>query len=177
MAFELQPILTGELLQLRPLCNDDFDDLYGGRLGSADWEQHPVQDRYKEDVFRAFFREALACGGTLVAVDSNDERIIGSARFHGYDAEKSEIEIGWSFLARSHWGGVYNREMKRLMLRHAFRFVGRVTFLVGPQNVRSQRAMEKIGGLRAGSRPDAGGRESYLYEVRRGESGAERAER
>jgi RimJ/RimL family protein N-acetyltransferase len=176
MAFDLQPTLTGELLRLRPLGVDDFDGLYAVAADPLIWEQHPVKDRYKEDVFRAFFHEALACGGTLVAVDTKDDRIIGSSRFHGYDAEKSEIEIGWSFLARSHWGGVYNREMKRLMLWHAFRFVDRVIFLVDPQNVRSQKAMEKIGGLRAGSRPDAGGRESYLYEIRTGEGGAERAE-
>src|SRR5437667_4975649 len=69
------------------------------------------------------------------------------------------------FLARSHWGGIYNREMKQLMLRHAFQFVNSVIFLVGPQNLRSQRAMEKIGGFRAGSRRDGGGRESFVYQI------------
>ena len=122
----------------------------------------------KEEVFRAFFREALESGGALIAIDSRDGRVIGSSRFHGYDSEKSEIEIGWTFLARSHWGGVYNREMKQLMLRHAFRFVKSVIFLVGPQNVRSQRAMEKIGGVRVGSRLDANGRESLVYRITRG---------
>jgi RimJ/RimL family protein N-acetyltransferase len=101
----------------------------------------------------------------LIAVDSKDGQVIGSSRFHGYDSEKSEIEIGWTFLARSHWGGIYNGEMKQLMLRHAFRFVKSVIFLVGPQNVRSQRALEKIGGIRVGSRPDASGRESLVYRV------------
>ena len=98
----------------------------------------------------------MESAGALIAIDSTDGQAIGSSRFHGYDSEKSEIEIGWTFLARSRWGGVYNREMKRLMLRHAFRFVNCVVFLVGPQNVRSQRAMEKIGGVRAGSRPIPG---------------------
>jgi len=55
--------------------------------------------------------------------------------------------------------------MKQLMLRHAFKFVKSIIFLVGPQNFRSQRAMEKIGGMRAGSRPDAGGRESFVYRI------------
>ena len=91
--------------------------------------------------------------------------MIGSSRFHGYDNEKSEIEIGWTFLARSHWGGAYNREMKQLMLRHAFRFVNSVVFLVGPQNFRSQGAMEKIGGVRVGSRPDSTGRESVVFQI------------
>jgi len=101
----------------------------------------------------------------LITLDAKDNQIIGSSRFHGYDQEKSQIEIGWTFLARSHWGGVCNREMKRLMLEHAFKFVNSVIFLVGPQNLRSQRAMEKIGGVRVGSRPDASGRESLVYQI------------
>ena len=83
------------------------------------WAQHPVRDRYQEEVFKAFFREALECVGALIAIDCNNGRVIGSSRFHGYEELKSEIEIGWTFLARSHWGGMYNKEMKQLMLRHA----------------------------------------------------------
>ena len=156
MPFDLQPVLQGEILELRPLRPEDFHDLYAVASDPLIWEQHPVKDRYKEEVFKEFFREALESGGALIAIDSKDGQVIGSSRFHGYDEEKSEIEIGWTFLARSHWGGVYNREMKQLMLRHAFRFVNSVIFLVGPQNLRSQRAMEKIGGVRVGSRLDSG---------------------
>lgn len=101
----------------------------------------------------------------MVAIDSRNGRVIGSSRFHGYHEEKSEIEIGWTFLARPHWGGVYNREMKRLMLRHAFQFVSSVIFLVGPQNLRSQRAVEQMGGVRAGSGLDGSGRDSYVYRI------------
>jgi RimJ/RimL family protein N-acetyltransferase len=165
MSFDLQPILKGELLELRPLRAEDFHDLYPVAADPLIWEQHPIKDRYKEEVFKVFFREALESGGALIAIDSKDGQVIGSSRFHGYDKEKSKIEIGWTFLARSHWGGIYNREMKQLMLRHAFRFVNSVIFLVGPQNVRSQRAVEKIGGVRVGSRPDGGGRDSFLYQI------------
>lgn len=165
MSFDLQPILQGELLSLRPLRPEDIHALYAVASDPLIWEQHPIKDRHQKDVFAMFFREALASGGALVAIDCKDVRVIGSSRFHGYDKERNEIEIGWTFLARSHWGGVYNREMKQLMLRHAFRFVRRVIFLVGPQNLRSQRAVEKIGGARAGSRPDTGGRDSMVYEI------------
>ena len=165
MPFDLQPILKGDLLELRPLRPEDFHDLYAVASDPLIWEQHPVNDRYKEEVFKGFFREALESGGALIAIDSKDGRVIGSSRFHGYDEEKSEIEIGWTFLARSHWGGIYNREMKQLMLRHAFKFVNSVIFLVGPQNLRSQKAMEKLGGVRVGSRPDADGRESFVYQI------------
>lgn len=165
MAFELQPTLQGELVELRPLRQDDFDRLYAVASDPLIWEQHPAHDRFKENDFREFFREALDSGGALIAIDRRTGHVVGSSRFHGYDPVRREIEIGWTFLARSRWGGAFNGEMKRLMLRHAFRFVDTVVFLVGPENVRSQRAVEKIGGVRAGTRPNTIGRESILYEI------------
>lgn len=165
MPFDLQPTLKGELLTLRPLGPEDFHDLYAVAADPLIWEQHPNRDRHREEVFRQFFREALESGGALIVIDSDDDQVIGSSRFHGYDPEKSEIEIGWTFLARSRWGGLYNREMKKLMLRHAFRFVKKVVFLVGAQNLRSQRALEKIGAVRAGSRLDANGRDMLVYQI------------
>jgi RimJ/RimL family protein N-acetyltransferase len=165
MPFDLQPNLKGQLLELRPLRRDDFQDLYAVASDPLIWEQHPNKDRYQESVFKEFFREALASGGALLAIDSKSGQAIGSSRFNAYDADKREIEIGWTFLARSHWGGAYNREMKRLMLEHAFRFVSSVLFVIGPENFRSQRAVEKIGGVRVGSRTDPNGRVSFVYRV------------
>ncbi len=165
MSFELQPILEGELVRLTPLRAEDWDALYAVASDPSLWEQHPSSDRYLEQVFREFFREAMESGGALIVIDRKDGQVIGSSRFHGYDEEKSEIEIGWTFLARSHWGGRYNKEMKRLMLQHAYRFVKSVLFLVGPLNLRSQKAVEKIGGVRVGSRIDANGRESVVFRI------------
>jgi RimJ/RimL family protein N-acetyltransferase len=162
--FDLQPTLTGELVTLRPLRPDDFDALFEVAADPLIWEQHPASDRYKEDVFRQFVREALDSGGAFVVLDAKDGRVIGSTRYYGYDKEKSEIEIGWTFLARQYWGGRYNKEMKELMLRHAFRFVDTVIFLVGPQNARSRRAVEKIGGILAGETRRAG-RDSIVYRI------------
>ena len=151
MSFDLQPILKGELIELRPLKSEDWDDLFAVASDPLIWEQHPEDDRYKEDVFRIFFKDALDSGGAFVAIDTKSKQIIGSTRFHGYDSERSEIEIGWTFLARKYWGGRYNQEMKQLMLAHAFKFVENVVFFVGENNIRSQRATEKIGGLKNGT--------------------------
>jgi RimJ/RimL family protein N-acetyltransferase len=165
MPFDLQPTLDGSLVTLRPLRADDFDALFAVASDPLIWAQHPASDRYQNDVFRRYFDEGMSSGGALIAIDRNDERIIGSSRYHGYDEERSEIEIGWTFLARSHWGGKYNGEMKRLMLDHAFRFVSRVVFLIGPENFRSQRAVEKIGGVRAGTRIDGKREERVVFEI------------
>ncbi len=48
------------------------------------------------------------------------------------------------------WGTTYNRAMKTLMLDHAFQSVEAVLFHVGASNVRSQKAMERLGGVRVG---------------------------
>jgi RimJ/RimL family protein N-acetyltransferase len=150
MSFDLQPNLKGELIGLRPLTPEDWEDLFAVASDPLIWEQHPESDRYKEDVFKLFFQEALESGGAFVIIDKKSGQIIGSTRFYGYDPEKSEIEIGWTFLARKYWGGRYNREMKQLMLDHAFQFVESVIFYVGENNIRSQKATEKVGGVRNG---------------------------
>ena len=150
--FELQPHLIGELLEVRPLRPEDWENLFAVAADPLVWEQHPASDRYQEKVFREFFREALESGGAFVVIDRQTQMIIGSSRYFGFDPHNSEIEIGWTFLARSYWGGKYNGELKRLMLDHAFRFVKNVVFLIGPTNLRSQRAVEKIGGVMIGRR-------------------------
>jgi N-acetyltransferase len=165
MPFELQPTLEGDLLRLRPLRADDYDALFAVASDPLIWEQHPVPDRYQPDVFRGFFQEAMESGGAFVVIDKKDGSIIGSSRYLEYDEERREIEIGFTFLARKYWGGVYNREMKNLMLRHAFRFVRHVVFLVGPSNWRSQKAMEKIGGVRIEPRMNKAGRMNVVFQI------------
>ena len=165
MAFDLQPTLTGMILELRPMHAGDFDAFFRVAADPEIWEQHPDPDRFSEPIFRNFFDEGIASGGALVALDRATGQIIGSSRYHGYSEAQSVVEIGWTFLARSYWGGRYNGEMKRLMLEHAFRWVTRVLFIIGPDNIRSQRAVEKIGAVRAGTTTDAQGRPRVLYEL------------
>jgi N-acetyltransferase len=172
MTFELQPTLEGRLLNLRPLRDSDFDAVFAVAADPLIWEQHPAHDRWQEPVFRKLFDESMASGGCLVAIDRSTDRIIGWSRYHGYDPEASEVEIGWTFLARSYWGGKFNGEMKRLMLSHALRFVNRVIFVIGENNIRSQRAVERIGAAFAGPMAVSVGRpDRVVYEIRRDRSG------
>ena len=166
MVFDLQPHLKGELIELRPLAPEDWDELFAVASDSLIWEQHPERDRYKEDVFRIFFKDALESGGAFVVIDTKSRQMIGSTRFYGYDPEKSEIEIGWTFLARKYWGGRFNAEMKRLLLNHAFKFVESVVFFVGEDNVRSQKAMEKVGAIKVGMATRACGNHPPVQNVK-----------
>jgi len=165
MAVDLQPTLTGKLLQMRPLREDDWDAIYALARDPLIWEQHPDRERWREERFRVVFREGMESGGALVAVDLATRRPIGFTRYHDFRPEQSEIEIGWTFLARSHWGGKYNSEMKDLMVRHAFTFVNTVVFSAGVDNLRSRRAIEKLGAVRFGTEINRNGGESVVYHL------------
>ena len=141
-----QPVLEGERLLLRPLQAEDWDALFAVASDREIWAIHPAHDRWQEPVFRAFFDDALANRGAVAVIDRSSGAIVGSSRWQGHESEDGgSVEIGWTFLARSHWGGQFNPELKRLMLAHAFTHVRRVVFHVGEANLRSRRALEKIG--------------------------------
>jgi len=143
--FDLQPTLRGKLLELRPLLADDFESLFAAAGDPLIWEQHPDSLRYKREVFQKYFDSAIESGGAFAVIELASGRIIGSSRYWNLDPSVSEVEIGWTFLQRAFWGGLYNGELKRLMIDHALRFVDRVVFIAGENNLRSQKALEKIG--------------------------------
>ncbi len=144
---DLQPVLEGPRLTLRPLRPEDWDEMFAAGADPEIWAVHPERHRYEEPLFRQFFDGGLECGGALTILDKSTGRMIGSSRYIRHDPQRREIEIGWTFLTRAYWGGDYNRELKRLMLDHAFTFADTVVFWVGEDNLRSRRAMEKIGGV------------------------------
>jgi RimJ/RimL family protein N-acetyltransferase len=144
----LQPILTGIHLTLRPLAAKDFQELFAAASDPLVWAQHPDPNRGTRDGFPPFFDDALKSKGCLVAIDA--AQLIGWSRYSNY-APGERIAIGYTFLARSHWGGAANAEMKRLMLRHAFADVQEVLFTVAEHNLRSRRAVEKLGAELAGA--------------------------
>jgi RimJ/RimL family protein N-acetyltransferase len=143
--FDLQPTLKGNLIELRPLKREDFDALFAAASDPLIWEQHPEDDRYKKEVFQRFFDGAIDSKGAFAIVERKSGRTIGSSRYCNLNPVESEVEVGWTFLERPFWGGSYNRELKSLMLDHAFQFVDRVLFVVGEENFRSQKALQKIG--------------------------------
>ena len=143
---DLQPRVSNELVQLRPLVTKDFTALFQVAQDALIWEQHPCPDRYLPEPFAVFFEDSLNSGGALVVIDQVSREIIGSSRFKPILGAPTAIEIGWSFLAREYWGGTYNRAVKELMMAHAFVSIEDVVFYIGKDNIRSQRAVAKLGG-------------------------------
>jgi N-acetyltransferase len=144
--FNYQPVLEGELITMRPYQEADWDELFAVARDPLIWELHPVHNRWKEPVFRYNIDDAFADQGGLVAIERASGRIIGYSRYSCTETEADEVEIGWTFLARRFWGGRVNLDMKRQMLTHALAHFPTVIFRVGENNLRSRRAVEKIGG-------------------------------
>lgn len=134
-------------MTLRPTTPEDWEPLFAVASDREIWAIHPAHDRWQEPVFREYFRQALASKGGLTIIDNASGKVIGASRYAFFDPPRDEIEIGWTFLARDYWGGPYNREIKRLMLDHIHQFVASVVFVIGEDNLRSRRALEKIGGI------------------------------
>lgn len=163
-AFDPKPVLKGTLVELHPMEASHLEPLFAVASDPKIWEQHPKWDRFKREGFEKFFNECLGFGSALVIRDAKTRELIGSSSYK-VDAVKNEVEIGWTYLARAYWGGRYNGEVKRLMLAHAFRFFPRVVFRIGPNNLRSRRAVEKIGAIFAGEGQNADGSTHVIYQI------------
>ena len=137
--------LEDSIVKLVPLAASDFENLFAVASDPLIWEQHPAKDRYKKDVFQLYFDGAVSSGSAFLITDKLTGQVIGSTRYYDYKPKKSGIAIGFTFLARQYWGGLYNKSAKKLLLDYAFQFVDNVYFHIGPDNIRSQRAILKIG--------------------------------
>lgn len=140
-----QPTLTGPTVTVRPIGQDDLDAMHAAASDPLVWEQHSERNRHERAVFERFFQGALACGGGLAIVRNADSCIIGSTRYYDWEPAGPSVIVGYTFLARAHWGGSTNREVKALMLGHAFQTVATVWFQVSPGNIRAQRSLERLG--------------------------------
>jgi N-acetyltransferase len=143
--FDRQPTLRGAHLVLRPLRADDEAAVTVAAADAELWAQHPASNRNQADVFATFFADRLASGGTLVIIDEASGEVVGWSSYGVADEALGEVEVGWTFLVRSRWGGTANRELKELMLAHAFATFPTVTFRIAATNMRSRKGTEKLG--------------------------------
>lgn len=141
----LQPILKDDLVVLYPLQTTDFEELYKVASDPLVWEQHPNKDRYKREVFQNFFDGAMESKGAFKIVDTVNNETIGSTRFYDLDINNKSVLIGYTFYGRKYWGSSYNPKVKKLMMDYAFQFVDTIYFHIGANNIRSQKAIERLG--------------------------------
>ncbi len=164
----LQPTLTNELIQIRPIRINDFETLFEIASDKLLWEQHPNNDRYKREVFQVFFDDAIKSKSAFIIIDNATKKVIGSSRYYKFNKVQSSIIIGYTFISREYWGTNYNNSLKKLMIDYAFQFVNRIHFHVGDTNYRSQKAVEKLGAIKIGELPDdTSPKTNWLYELKK----------
>jgi RimJ/RimL family protein N-acetyltransferase len=170
--FNLQPTLENEFVKIQPLKESDFEILYAIASDPLLWEQHPNKDRYKRLIFETFFKGAIESGGAFLVYDNKTGEAIGSSRYYDFNSENKSILIGYTFFARSHWGGKYNPALKKLMVQYAFQFVDSIIFHIGANNKRSQSAIERLGASKIDQlEVEYYGEESklnFVYEIKKG---------
>lgn len=149
MPFNLQPtFLQDDLIKLSPLRETDFERLFEVASDPEIWQQHPNPNRYRIEDFTTYFEGAMHSKGAFIVLDSITNETIGCSRYYGYDQEMNSVLIGYTFIGRKFWGAGYNKSLKKLMLGYAFEHVDRVYFHIGSLNLRSQKAIEKIGAVK-----------------------------
>ena len=146
MHLNLKPeILEDNIVKLIPLEENHFDALYKVASDPLIWELHPIKDRYKKEVFATFFEGAITSKSAFLILHKEKNEIIGTTRLYDYSPEKSSIAIGFTFIGREFWGGHYNKAIKKLLIDYAFQYVNSILFHVGSENIRSQKAVLKLG--------------------------------
>ena len=150
MNFTIQPTLENENLRLVPITESDFETLYEVASDPEVWSMHPNKERYKREVFQNFFNGAIDSRGAFLVIDKNSEEVLGSTRFYDYDENDDSILIGYTFYGTKSWGKNINASIKKMMLDYIFQFVNKVIFHVGKDNIRSVKAMNKLGAANLG---------------------------
>ena len=140
---ELESEVDGGGYHLRPLTEADRDGMRAVAADPLVWAQSPANDRGTPGGFARYF-DFLLRSGTLAIIAGSGE-VAGCSRYYTVPDMPDTISIGYTVLARSHWGGTANKVVKSLMLDHAFVSYPDVWFHIDPNNFRSQKATAKLG--------------------------------
>lgn len=144
--------LQGETVTLTSLKRAHFKDLTELANEKSIWE-HYIFDGSNPEKFKGILEIALEERDKgnqfpFTIIQNEDYKIIGSTRFLDLQRTHKKLEIGFTWVHPDHWGTVINLECKLLLLNYCFDMLGthRVQFKTDENNIRSRKAIVKIGG-------------------------------
>jgi RimJ/RimL family protein N-acetyltransferase len=147
-------VLQGKTVRLETLSQEHAQGLYNRGRSEADWDYMPRSHFVDMADTRQWIEEALEARGQqpFAIVEMDKGKVIGSTRYLNARPEHRSLEIGWTWLGHQWQRTGVNTEVKLLLLGHAFERRGciRVEFKTDARNLRSQRALERIGATREG---------------------------
>jgi RimJ/RimL family protein N-acetyltransferase len=146
-------ILKGNEVELLPLEAVHLDSLFLAASNKEIWELTSV-DYSVEEIFYPNFNKALneRDNGNVypfVIIHRSSNTIIGTTRLLEICPDDKKLEIGVTWIMKEFWGTTVNLECKLLLLNYCFETLeaNRVQFRAKDNNLRSRRAIEKIGGV------------------------------
>jgi RimJ/RimL family protein N-acetyltransferase len=176
---DVQPVtLTGKVVRLEPLAESHIPDL--ARVGLDDKIWHYMRygkvetiEQLSQWVQELLLLQAAGTDLPFAVVYIATGRAVGSTRYLDIDHENRSVEIGGTWYGLDYQGTLVNTECKYLLLKHAFERLGcvRVWFKTDRRNLRSQRALERLGAVREGMLrnhmilPDGYIRDSVMYSI------------
>jgi RimJ/RimL family protein N-acetyltransferase len=145
-------ILTGETVKLIPLEKEHFEKLFIAASDKKLWQFTPL-DCSKQDTFNSVYNFAIAereKGNQypFVIYHKATNEVIGSTRLFEIFPNDKKLEIGWTWIIAKYWATEVNFECKLLLLTYCFEVLKtrRVQLKTDAVNLRSRKAIEKIGG-------------------------------
>lgn len=148
---ERKAIITSNLVDIFPLSENAFEDLKTIACDERVWDQHPAKQRGTPDGFRAFFDESLCKRTSVCFFDKSKKTIAGMSSYFDLNLEEKSVEIGWTFIGYDWWATGFNTHIKTMMIEYARQEwgVNKIYFYVAPENLRSQKAVLKLGAIQS----------------------------
>jgi RimJ/RimL family protein N-acetyltransferase len=154
-AFDPQPVvLKGEVVRLEPLELRHAADLLQAAAEKTIWNYMPLSGFPDLAAVEGWIRDSLAGPDVVFAIVLKENGVaVGSTRYMDIRRAHRGLEIGWTWLAPGVQRTRVNTEAKYLLLKHAFEDLSavRVQLKTDARNTRSQRAIERIGGVMEGA--------------------------
>jgi RimJ/RimL family protein N-acetyltransferase len=144
--------LVGKQVQLAPLDESNFENLISLSKEKQIWQHYVIDGSNTENMQQslevALLEREKGTQYPFVILKLDDGEVIGSTRFLDIQENHKKLEIGWTWLHPNYWGTKINLECKMLLLTYCFEelSVQRVQLKTDENNLRSRKAIEKIGG-------------------------------
>ncbi|GAC1417228.1 MAG: GNAT family protein [Flavisolibacter sp.] len=149
--------LIGHTVYLEKLEQSHVDSLRQIGRDERIWEftKTILINKYYEEQFNQYISAALPPNPTVqgfIIRQVKDHCLLGTTRFYDIDEKNKRLNIGYTWYIPAVWGKAHNKECKLLLLQYVFEVLkfNRAGFEVAHQNIRSQKAMEKIGATKEG---------------------------
>lgn len=152
-----QVTLIGNVVRLEPLSENHASELAVAGKDKSIWTYMLYGLPINHDSMLDWIREILArsyLGNELpfAVVHLKTGKAVGATRYLDMRADHKGLEIGGTWYALENQRTQVNTESKYLLLKYAFENLGciRVQFKTNLRNIRSQKAIERLGAFREG---------------------------